>query len=193
MIFSCQRIWLDSSWAWSAWWAGRCQKTSGCRQQSENWSCKQRTVPTAPTPDCHNPSVTLEMDLEIEAPKVGAPSPAPPSLQQLVPTPPYKPLNMQIKQQEYNIQHEVYETGYWTGPDNRPVGEIPLLSEAFPAALNKFQGNNIWGFSCAMEQTPPGPCNWSAPHSKHTLICLLHLLIKLQNIYHVTFSEISSQ
>lgn len=46
------------------------------------------------------------MDLEIEAPELGAPSPAPPSLQQVVPTPPFKLLNMQIKQQEYNTQHE---------------------------------------------------------------------------------------
>lgn len=77
------------------------------------------------------------MDLEIAAPKVGSPSPGPPSLQQLVLTLPYESLNMQIKQQEYNTQPEVYETGYWAGPGNRPVGtEIPLLSEGFPAALN---------------------------------------------------------
>lgn len=74
---------LKSLVSTAAWWAGRCRKTwlQAAEWQEELWAQRSAHSPNHRLPQ---PICCTAMDLKMKAPKAGAPSPALPSLQQLV-------------------------------------------------------------------------------------------------------------
>lgn len=144
----------------AAWWAGRWRL--GSRQHSDNRSSEHRRSGHSPTNRLPQPICYTAKDLKIKAPKAGAPSPAPPSLQQLVLSTTWDLTNpricnwssMNIIQHSKSIKwvaeqtrreagRQAYTSGHWN-----PTAVWKLSN----SQTVEFQGNNIWHFSCAMVQ-----------------------------------------